>query len=132
MLKPGLRREESLVTTAADSAAAGLAIVPDVFASARMIYFIECVCARLIAEHLPPEEMSVGVDFAISHEAATPIGMTVHASVEIVEIDGRKVAFSVEARDEREIIGRGRHGRMIINSARFLKRLADKTAAKPA
>lgn len=131
MLTPGLRREEDLVTTAADSAAAGLAIVPDVFASAKMIYFIECVCARLIAEHLQPGETSVGVEFAISHVAPTPIGMRVHVSVEVVEVERRSVVFSVEARDEVDVIGRGRHGRMVIDGARFMKRVAEKAAAKP-
>jgi fluoroacetyl-CoA thioesterase len=130
MLTPGLRREEETVTAPADSAASGLALVPDVYASARMIFFIESVCARLMAEHLEPGQMSVGVAFELTHDAPTPIGMKVRASVEVVEASGRKVVFAVEARDEVEVIGRGKHGRAIIDAARFDRRVAEKAAAR--
>jgi predicted thioesterase len=130
VLTPGLRREGEMVVTAADSAAAQTAIVPDVLASARMIYFMECVCAELMLEHLAPGEMSVGIDFHLTHEAPTPIGMRIFASVEIVEVSGRKVVFEAVARDEVEVIGRGRHGRAIIDTERFMKRVNGKRAPR--
>jgi fluoroacetyl-CoA thioesterase len=115
-----------MVVTAADSAAAGLAIVPDVLASARMIYFIEGVCAELLAEHVGPGEMSVGIGFDLTHDAPTPIGMRIRATVEIVEVEKRRVVLAVEARDEVEVIGRGRHTRAVINAAKFMERVAKK------
>ena len=44
------------------------------------------------------------------------------------EPNGRKLFFRVEARDEKELIGEGAHERVIVNVARFDKRVAEKTA----
>jgi fluoroacetyl-CoA thioesterase len=126
MLTIGLRREGQMTVQPDDSAARGLSIVPDVLASARMIYFIECVCAELLAEHLADGQGSVGIGFDLTHEAPTPIGMTVRATVELVEIDGRRCVFAVEARDEVEVIGRGRHTRALIDRAKFDRRIEAK------
>jgi len=126
VLKTGLRREGEMRVKPTDSASLESDLVPDVLASARMIYFIECVCAELLAAELPAGQGSVGIGFDLTHEAPTPIGMTIRASVELVEIDGRKCVFSVEARDATELIGRGRHTRAVIDQAKFLKRVAEK------
>lgn len=129
MLAPGLVREGQMVVGPEDSAARGLAIVPDVLASAKMIYFIECVCAELMAEHLEPGQGSVGIGFDLTHEAPTPIGQTIRARVELVELEGRRAVFAVEARDALDVIGRGRHTRAVIDRARFEERLEKKRAA---
>lgn len=126
MLTIGLRREGEMKVTAADSAAAKLAIVPDVLASARMIYFIETACAELMAEHLAPGEMSVGIGFDLTHEAPTPIGMKIFVGVEVVEVNKRTAVFQALVRDEVEIIGRGRHTRAVIDVERFMKRVNGK------
>ncbi len=47
-----MEREATAVVTAADSATLVTPFVPDVYASARMIAFVEDACARLLAEHL--------------------------------------------------------------------------------
>lgn len=126
MLTTGLTREGEMTVTPADSAAAATSIVPDVLASARMIYFLECIAAELMLEHLEPGQMSVGVGFDLTHEAPTPIGMRVRGRVEVLEVDGRKVVLAVEARDEEDVIGRGRHTRAVIDGQRFLAKVAAK------
>jgi fluoroacetyl-CoA thioesterase len=45
-----------------------------------------------------------------------------------VGIDGRTIAFKVEARDEREPIGEGTHERVVVNVARFDQRVQRKLA----
>ncbi|MCZ7594957.1 MAG: hypothetical protein M5U16_08580 [Hyphomicrobium sp.] len=55
----------------------------------------------------------------VEHIAATPVGLTVTATAELIERNGRKLLFSVVVHDEREVIGRGRHTRIIVDSARF-------------
>jgi predicted thioesterase len=62
----------------------------------------------------------------VEHLAATPVGMEVVATSELVEIDGRRLVFKVEARDEQELIGRGTHERFIVDGERFLSRAAAK------
>ena len=43
----------------------------------------------------------------VSHEAATPSGLEITARVKLVEVDGRRLAFDVEASDGVDIISRG-------------------------
>lgn len=123
MLRVGLVREATAVVTAADSATLVTPFVPDVYASARMIAFVEDTCARLLAEHLAPEETSVGVGFQLTHEAATPIGMTVRVRVRLAEIDRRRCVFEVEGHDAVDRITTGRHERFVVERERFMARV---------
>jgi fluoroacetyl-CoA thioesterase len=67
----------------------------------------------------------------MKHLAATPVGMTVRAKATILETDGKRVLFAVEAWDELEKIAEGRHERFIIgNLARFLERAMAKGRTK--
>ena len=65
----------------------------------------------------------------MSHEAATPVGFTVTARIELVAVEGKKLVFEVEAHDGKERIARGRHERFVIDRERFDARLAAKRAA---
>jgi len=63
----------------------------------------------------------------MKHLAATPVGMTVRAKATVLETDGKRVLFAVEAWDEVEKIAEGRHERFIVgNLARFLERAMKK------
>ena len=62
--------------------------------------------------------------------AASPIGISVTLTAEVIRVDGRRVEFRVEARDEKEKIGEGTHERAIINIAKFATRLAEKSQRK--
>ena len=75
---------------------------------------------------LPAGYNHVGVHNDVVHLAATPVGLPVVASAELVEVDGRRLVFHVEAHDSVEKIGEGRHERMIVSWARFLERLEEK------
>ncbi len=52
---------------------------------------------------------TVGIHLDISHDAPTPLGMTITCESELVEIDGRKLVFSVSAKDEKRDRNRTRH-----------------------
>ena len=62
----------------------------------------------------------------MTHIAATPIGMIVTADIELVEVEGHSLRFNASCRDGVELIGEGFHERMIIDHARFMRRLAGK------
>jgi fluoroacetyl-CoA thioesterase len=128
VLTVGLEREATTVVTPADSAPLVSALVPDVYASARMIAFVERTCAELLAEHLGPDETSVGVGFQLSHDAATPIGMAVRVRVRLAEIDRRRCVFEVEGYDAVDRITAGRHERFVVARAKFLARVREKAA----
>lgn len=97
-----------------------------VLATPAMIGFMERVSHALIAHHLPEGYSSVGVVVDVRHLAATPMGATVRIISQVIEVDGRRVTLSVEAWDDQEKVGEGRHQRVIINLERFLQRVDEK------
>ena len=133
-LQPGLTHSRSLIvepsiTVPALPALLGVfADMPPVLATACMVGFVETTCMEALAPHLAPGQKTVGIHVDLSHVAATPVGMRVTAEVELVAVEGRKLRFKVECRDEQEIIGAGFHERAIIEEARFRARLRMKGA----
>jgi predicted thioesterase len=71
-------------------------------------------------------ETSVGTTIEVRHLAATPLGHRVRAHPEVRAVEGRKVTFLVQAWDGRELIGEGKHVRLVINEAGFIKRVQSK------
>jgi fluoroacetyl-CoA thioesterase len=133
-LKIGLRHSETLTVSEALSVPAQArhfdphTEMPPVFATAQMIAFVEWTCVHALAPYLGPDQRSVGTKVEMTHPAATPIGMTVTADVELVEIDDRTLRFKIACRDEMDPIGEGFHERTIVDNARFMARLARKGA----
>jgi len=97
-----------------------------VLATPAMIGFMERVSHKLIARHLPDGFSSVGVVVDVRHLAATPLGATVRITSQVLEVDGRRVTLAVDAWDDQEKVGEGRHQRVIIDLERFLQRVNDK------
>lgn len=128
----GLRHTGKILVTP-ESTVPGLAAaipafqaMPPVFATAYLVAFAEATCAEAVLPFLAQEQRTVGTHVDLSHIAATPVGMTVWAEVELVEADRRRLRFEVECRDEVEAIGRGVHERAIIDLDRFMERLGAK------
>jgi len=103
--------------------------MPRVFATAYLVGLFEWACMEALEPHLEPGEQSVGVDIRVSHTAATPPGLTVNVRVQIQAVDGRRVTFRVSAHDGVEAIGEGTHQRAVIQTERFLQKVAQKAAA---
>lgn len=109
--------------------AAEFQVMPKVFATGFMVGFFEWACIQAVAPHLDwPGEQTVGTHIDVSHTAATPPGFEVTATVELVEVDRRRLAFVIEAHDGVEVIARGRHERFVIDKAAFDAKLAAKIA----
>ena len=89
-----------------------------------MINVIEAAALAAVEHLLPAGHQSLGIHLDVRHFAATPIGMRVRATAELVGIDGRTLTFRVEARDDKEPIGDGSHQRVVVNVARFDARVA--------
>ena len=106
-------------------------VMPEVFATGFLVGFLEWACIKAINPHLDfPEVQTVGTHINVSHEAATPVGLTVTANVELIMIEGRKLTFKVEANDGVDLISRGTHERFIINKEKFNTKLAVKGLVK--
>ena len=132
-LKPGIRYEHKFVVPVSKTVPAlypeaqEFVLMPEVFATGFLVGFLEWACIKAIKPHLDwPEEQSVGTHIDVSHEAATPPGLEVTAIVELIEVDGRKLVFSVQANDGVDLISKGRHERFIINKHKFDAKLSKK------
>ena len=99
-----------------------------VLATPVMINLFEAAALAAIEHLLPEGHQSLGTHLDVSHLAATPVGMTVTATAEVIAVDGRAVTFRVSARDERDLIGEGRHNRVVVNVAKFDVRVQAKIA----
>ena len=99
-----------------------------VYATPAMVTFVEHTCRKLIEPLLPPGQTTVGTLIELEHLAPTPVGGTVHIDASVTEVDGRRVVFAAEIRDEEELVGRARHERFIIDEKRFLQRVEDKAS----
>ena len=125
-LKPGIKSEHRFVVTESKLVPAlypeadEFQVMPDVFATGFLVGFLEWACLNSVIPHLDwPREQTVGTHVNFSHEAATPAGMEVIAKVKLVEVDGRRLRFEVEAFDEAGLISRGTHERFVIDKDRF-------------
>ncbi len=134
-LKPGIRYQHSVVIPSSKTVPAlypeapEFLAMPEVFATGYLVGFLEWACIMAINPHLDwPAEQTVGTHIDVSHEAATPPGFEVTATVELVEVAGRKLVFAVEAHDGVDLISRGRHERFVIDRQRFDARLIEKKA----
>lgn len=98
-----------------------------VLATPYLIAYMEMTARNLAKSRLEAGHDTVGTMVNIRHLAATPIGMLVTFRAKLLNVDGRRLLFEVEAFDEKERIGEGTHERAIVNIARFAARLKAKS-----
>ena len=99
-----------------------------VLATPVMINLIEAAALAAVEHLLPEGHQSLGIHLDVSHMAATPVGLRVTATAEVLRIEGRTITFRVEAHDDVEAIGGGTHQRVVVSVARFDDRVQRKLA----
>ena len=97
-----------------------------VYATPAMIALMEAAAVAAIAPALDSNQSSVGIALEVKHLAATPSGQRVRARAEVIQVQGLKVTFCVQAWDEVELVGEGTHTRYVIDVARFMQRVQAK------
>ncbi len=126
-IEPGLVGEYTTVVKESDTAAAVAGgNLPPVLSTPRVVSLLETTAHSAIEEFLAEGQTSVGVSVQLNHTAATPVGMQVRFRLELLEVDGRRLRFKVEAWDEVEQFASGEHERFIIDYSRFAERLEKK------
>ena len=125
-LHPGLAGETELLVGEQHTAPRIGSGAIHVLATPVMINLFEAAALAAVERLLPPGHQSLGTVLDIRHIAATPVGMRVRASAVVESVEGRTVVFRVEAHDDRELIGDGRHERVVVNVARFDERVQRK------
>ena len=132
-LKPGIKYEHKFVVSPSKTVPSlypeseEFVAMPEVFATGFLVGFLEWSCIKAINPHLDwPNEQTVGTHIDVSHDAATPPGLEVTATVELIEVEGKKLVFTVEAHDGVDLISKGRHERFVINKKRFDAKVNEK------
>ncbi|MBI1845549.1 MAG: thioesterase family protein [Candidatus Rokubacteria bacterium] len=98
-----------------------------VLATPHLVGLLENAASAVIQPHLPAGAGTVGTMVEIRHLAATPVGMTVRARATLLETDGRRFLFAVEAWDDEEKVAEGRHERFVVpDMQKFLARAMKK------
>ena len=124
---PGLASECQLLVREENTAAHLGSGDVSALATPEMIRLMERAAVRAVDHLLPDGYRTVGIHVDIRHLAATPLGMTVRARAELLQVDGRKLTFGVEAFDDVEKVGEGIHQRMIVGLGKFKQRVESKS-----
>ena len=127
-VRPGLTGSAQLVVGEEHTAPRVGSGAIHVLATPVMINLIEAAALAAVEQLLPPGHQSLGTLLHVRHIAATPVGMRVTATATVQKVEGRTITFTVEARDERELIGDGAHERVVVNVEKFDQRVKRKLA----
>jgi fluoroacetyl-CoA thioesterase len=138
-LKPGIRYRHTFILPPSKMVPAlypeadEFLVMPEVFATGFLVGFLEWACIKAVNPHLDwPREQSVGTHIDVSHEAATPAGLEVTASVKLIAVEGRKLTFTVSAHDGVDLISQGRHERFVVDKEKFEAKVRAKAQRNPA
>ena len=116
----GIKGEKTVLVTAEVTAEQiGSGLLP-VYATPMMIAEMENAAQTSVQPYLKEGEGTVGTKMNVSHVSATPVGMEVRIETQLVEVDRRRLVFSVKAFDEAGLIGEGQHERFIIQNEKFM------------
>lgn len=134
---PGLRGQIRLVVaeehTAKHIGSGGVKVL----ATPQMVLLMERAAVAAVDYLLPEGHRTVGAHLDVRHLAPTPVGFKVVATAELVEVEGRRLTFHVQAHDSPfgdaqgrvELVGDGFHQRAIIDVARFGEHVAQKAGS---
>jgi fluoroacetyl-CoA thioesterase len=132
-LQPGISYQHKFIVPQSKTVpalypeAAEFLAMPEVFATGFLVGLLEWTCIMAINPHLDwPREQSVGIHINVSHQAATPPGLAVTVTAQLIAVEGKKLVFTVEAHDELDLISTGRHERFVIDRERFEAKLSAK------
>ena len=103
-----------------------------VYATPSLVRDMEHTCRDLLMDHADDGEDSVGVEISMRHLAATLPDMEVEITATVKAVDGRRITFELEAKDEIEQIGAGSHTRFVVDVAKTHERLKAKAAKRAA
>ena len=97
--------------------------MPAVLSTPNLIGLLERTARKALEPFLDTDERSVGIEIELRHLAPTPLGAEVVCIARVYHVEGRKVDFQIEAREEGRLIARGLHKRAVIRVDSFARQL---------
>jgi len=119
-LQVGATGELTWVVDATTTITLGGVAQATVFSTPSMIMLMEQSAREALRPFLEEGEESVGVEVDVEHTGAAVPGSTVRGVAKVVESDGRRVRFEVQALVGDREIGRGTHRRAVIQLERLI------------
>lgn len=89
-------------------------VARSVLATPSMIGLVEWACFAVTADHVDPDETTVGTHVCLSHESAVLLGESIEIEVALRLVEGRKLTFDVEVSGPRGRVSTGTHQRSVI------------------
>jgi len=125
-ISPGIEGRNEIIVTAEKTATAFGSGTVDVFATPAMIALMEQTAMESVSNHLPDGFVTVGTEVSVKHLKATLPGKKVGCNSKLIQSEGRKLLFEVNASDETGMIGSGTHIRYIVDKQMFIDNLKNK------
>lgn len=121
-LKPGLAARTVLEVHPEDTAQALNSGEVPVLATPRLIGLCEEACLAAVSDHVSQGFTTVGTSVRVNHLAPTAVGHQVTAEATLDKIEGRRLTFTVSARDDRGLVAVGKVTRVVVDIDRFLEK----------
>ena len=125
LLNPGISGQQEITVSSQDTASKYGSGLIEVFATPAMVALMEKTAQLSIQDYLPEGFISLGTEINVTHQKATPVGMKVICESVLEKAEGKRLLFSITARDEKGIIGQGTHQRYIVEAKRFMQKLME-------
>lgn len=122
----GLKIKATHVVTESDLATNWNNPVP-VLATPILVWKSELACMEVVEGRIGRDQMTLGYGHNITHIAPTPLGASYYILAELICIDEKLMTFSVAAFDDQEKIFLGQHVRALVDKARFLEKVRQKS-----
>ena len=126
MVEKGIKGEGELLVTESNTAEALGSGSLAVLATPAMISLMEKTARLSVAPFLEEGQSTVGTLVNVKHLAASPVGMKIRCTTELIDIDRRRLVFKVECYDGSGLIGEGEHERFIIDEEKFMAKASAK------
>lgn len=130
MLETGIRGSRTETVTEENTAAAYGSGTLRVFATPAMIALMEHTALGSVAPYLEEGTTTVGTMLNVKHTAPSVVGSVITCESELIEIDRRRLVFTVRAFDEAGEIGSGTHERFIVDCEKFFTKANERKAEK--
>jgi len=123
---PGLTGRSEMIVKEEDLVSQRGGVPVDVLSTPRLIQLMETAAIEAIRDHIPGDQVSLGMEVRIKHLSATPLGMKVTANALLKGVEKNRLLFLVDAYDEKGKVAEGEHERVLVSRERFLQKVEKK------
>lgn len=125
MIDAGLAHESRFVVKEQDTATVvGSGELP-VLATPTLIARMENTAMLAVSKFLSDGETTVGGRIDMTHLRPSVVGSEVGICAVLTQVEGRRLTFTVCAKDKTGVIAEGTHVRFIVDKERFMGKLMD-------